>query len=263
MYTTIITSIFFCLVLLEEIVILAVDGIMKDAKLKHFILFKRIIRSLILIEFTLFNFLFSFARPEYVFQLVFQIAGNAVALIYFFLDYFYFSQRTKAYILWMQGIVFNRTPLSKVFEVFDANGIKFKEYKKISQQEFSLVEAGREKGTCILIPSKEGGLLLKPIRKMDDDTLMFYAQKLEIDFDKKGSLKFYKGNLPSEAIKEYDYGTESKIYIWIRDKMFSSKGKTIITFILLGLFMTLIIAFLITDQVFHYDLINDWFMGKL
>lgn len=236
---------------------------MNDAKLKHYILFKRIIRSLVIIEFTLFNFLFSFARPEYVFQLAFQIGGNVIALVYFFLDYFYFSQRTKAYILWMQGIIFNKTPLNKVFEILDANGIEYKERKKFSQQEFSLVEAGKEKGTCILIPSKEGGILLRPIKQMDDSTLMFYAQKLEIDFDKRVSLKFYKGNLPTEAIKEYDYGTVSKVYIWIRDKLLSNKGKTILTFIFYGLLIALITTILIADQVFHYDLINEWFTRKL
>ena len=263
MYTTIITSIFFLLTLIEELAFLAFDGIMKDAKLKNYFLFKKIVRAIFLIEFTVFNFLFSFAKPEYVFQLVFQIIGNIAAIIYFFLDYFYFSQRTRSYVLWMQNLVFNKTPLSKVFDVYDANGVEYKERKKIPQQRYSIVVAGKDKGLCIFIPTSDGGVLLKPIKPMNEETMMFYAQKIEIDFDNKGSLKFWKGDLPIEAIKEFDYGSESKIYLWIKNRLLSEKGKLILTFTFIGLFLIFVFTFIIADQVFHYDLLNEWFTQKI
>lgn len=263
MYTTFITSLFLIIILAEEIIILAIDGMMKDAKLNHYFTFQKIIRTLVLVEFTVFNFLFSFANPEYVFQLVFQIVANIAALFYFLLDYFYFSQRTRSYVLWMQGIVFNEIPLKKVFKVLDAKGIEYKERKKVPQQEFSLVEAGKDRGLCIFVPSKDGGKLLKPINPIDENTLMFYAQKIEIDLEKEESLRFYKGNLPSEAIKEYDHGTDSKIYLWFRDKLFSEKGRLILTFVFIGILFVFVMALVIFDQVFHFDIINEWFTKKI
>lgn len=258
MNSVLITFIFFFAILVEVIVILVVNGVMNDASLKCFLVFRRIIKALILAEFTVFNFLFSLVRAEYVYQLVLQILGNTIALIYFFLDFFYFSQRTRSYLLWMQEIVFDQTPLSKVFKILDAKGIEYEKRKKVPQQEFSIVDAGKGRGLCILIPSKTGGSLLKPIKPMDEQTLMFYAVKIEIDLDKEGSLKFYKGNLPDEAIKEYDYGFQSKIYWWIKNVLLSSKVKTILLIVFSFLAMAAILTFTILSEKGHFDIFKDW-----
>lgn len=263
MNSTIITFIFFFVVLIEVIVILIVSGMMQDAKLKGCIVFQRIIRALILIEFTLFNFLFSLIKAEYVYQLVLQILGNTLALVYFFLDFFYFSQRTRSYLLWMQEIVFDQVPLKKVFKVLDAKGIKYENKKKVPQQEFSIVDAGKGRNLCILIPSKSGGYLLKPIKQMDEHTLMFYAIKIEIDLDKEGSLKFYRGNLPDEAIKEYDYGSQSKMYLWIKNVLLSQKVKFILSISLSLIVAAIILVFAILAERGIFNLIDDWLSKPL
>ncbi len=263
MNSTVITLIFFFTILIEVIAILVASGIMNDAKLKSYIIFQRVIRALVLIEFTVFNFLFSLVRAEYVYQLFFQIAGNVIALAYFFLDFFYFSQRTRGYLLWMQGIVFDQVPLIKVFKILDAKDIKYEKRKKVPQQEFSIVDAGRGKGLCILIPSKNGGSLLKPIKPMDEHTLMFYAMKIEIDLDKEGSLKFYKDNLPDEAINEYDYGSEFKVYLWIKNVLLSSKVKYILGMTALLILAAFILVFAILAERGIFSLIDDWLAKPL
>lgn len=264
MYTTVITWLFFGLVLVEEIVYCFLDGtVLADGTLKKYFTFKRIAKIVIISEFTIFNFLFSFSHPEYVFQIVLQILANVFALLYFFVDYFYFTQRTKSYILWLQSVAFKETKISSIFKIYSANGAKYEERRKVPQQEYSIVDAGNKRGLCILVPSRDGGFLLKPNMDMDEDILMFYAQKMEIDFEEDKDLMFCKENPPKELCKEFEYGTPSKIYLWIKNKLLSDKGKTILIFVALGIFLLIILGFLIPSQFFEIDIINDWFMKKL
>ena len=258
MYGTILTSVSLLVVLVEVIAVCIADGILEDSSLKNIIKFKRIIRTVLLVELVVFNFLFSFAKPIIVFQLVLQITMNVISIAYFFVDYFYFSQRTRLYILWLQSKVFDGVSFSKLFKVYESNGIEYKELKKIRQQRFSIVMAGKDKGKCILIPSRDGDLLLKPKIELDEQTLVFYAQKIEIDMEGKESLRFYYGCLPEEAIKEYDFGAESKIYLWIKNRLLSSKGKLISGLIVAGLIMITLFTMIIISEVTGFDFLNDW-----
>ena len=263
MYTDIINGLFVGTVLLEEFAAIILINAIGGMRLKHVLLLRKIVKYLILIEFTVFNFLFSFAHPEFVYQLVLQIVGNVIALLYFFFDIFYFSQKTRSYLFWLQNKVFKDTPLEDVFEPFSAEGVEYKEERKMPQQKYAIVNAGKDKGLCILVHTSNGGLLLKPIEAMDRDTLNFYAQNLEVDFESQGDFKYYKGSLPEEAIKEYDRGKEWKIYLWLRDKLFSNKGKTIMVLVGLGLFVVLILICYLLKYHFNYDVLDDWLSSRL
>ncbi len=98
---------------------------------------------------------------------------------------------------------------------------------------------------------------------MDENTLMFYAQKLEIDLEKEGTLMFHEGNLPIEAIKEYDNGVGTNAYYWLDKHIFSPKGKMILAFIAIGIIASFAIVALILNQAFGYDIIQDWLFAEL
>ena len=263
MYTTIMTIVFLVLIIINLIIIAISTDFLKAVKLKKYFTIVRLIRVIVLVEFTVFNFLLSFAKAEYLFQLVLQIITNIVAIIYFIVDLIYFSQKTRNYILWLQNIAFNKTSFKNTFEILDAEGIGFKEEKKIENQLLTLVEAGKGKGLCIYIPSRNGGILLKPKVEMNKETLMFYAQKIEIDIDEKEKLRFYKGNIPADVVSEYDYGVTSKMYIWIRDVLLSEKGKTIMTLVSIALFIIILLIFVIFYGFLDYDLLDYFFNIKI
>ena len=263
MYTTIMTIVFFVLIIINLIIIAISTELLKAVKLKKYFTIVRLIRVIVLVEFTVFNFLLSFAKAEYLFQLVLQIITNIVAIIYFIVDLIYISQKTRNYILWLQNIVFNKTSFKDTFEILDAEGVGFKEDKKIENQLLAIVEAGKGKGLCIYVPSRNGGILLKPKVEMNKETLMFYAQKIEVDIDDKEKLRFYKGDIPADVVSEYDYGVTSKIYIWIRDVLLSEKGKTIMLLVFIALFIIILLVFLIFYECSDYELLDYFFSIKI
>lgn len=260
MYGIILTSVFLIIALIEGTAIVVLINKLSDFSLKLALRIKHIIRAAILIEITVFNFLFSFVDPIIVFQLILQITINVVSLTYFFFDIFYFSQKTRTYLLWLQSEVFGHNSVYDIFRKIKYNGEEFKEKKAMPQQRIYVVNAGSKKGKCIYVPSSDGGFLLKPKVDLDERTLLFYAQKIEMDLEEKRPPLLHKGTLPTEAASEYDFGKESKIYLWIRDKLLSIKGKTIIAFVIIGSIMILCLTIGILS--FNgFDIIDD-FLAK-
>ena len=260
---TIIASLYAGILVGQSLLFYFIDEIVKDKGLKKFLNFRKLYRFLLISEFVIFNFIFSFFKPVYVYQLILQIFGNIFALFYFFVDRFYLSEQTRSYLLWMQNKMFRETKLKDIFEFIDADSAKYVQTRKLENQAFSIVDAGKKIGLCIFVNDKNGGTLLKPFKKMDEETLMFYAQKLEIDYEEEKCLKFCEYNLSHEAIRQYDYGKESKIYIWIRDKLFSKKGKTILKIIGLGLILLLVILIIILNSIGRLDHFLSWFSKEL
>lgn len=252
MFTTIITIIFILTMIIGLYLFFFFDVIFKDYGLKHTLLFNKIARTVAIVSFTVFNFLFSFSKPEYVFQQFFQFIGNSIALEYFFFDFFYLSERKRAYILWMQKIVFKKEKTSEIFETIEASGTEYKKEKKSQNQLFSLVN-DENNCKCIFLSSSKGGLLLRPKIKLSNETLMLYAQKIEIDIDQNKGLLFCNKNLIHEAIQEYDYGNESKIYKFIRDKLLSKKGINIMKALLLMALIFFVGFIILGKEYFDFD----------
>lgn len=217
----------------------------EDSSVSSVIKARRIAKIIALVEINVLNLLFVFIPMRLIIDLITVITANLLALFYLVWDLIYLSERKKEYILWLQKIVFSEKQISSVFDIKEDDGGNYVDKKKFRQQRCSIVKQANEKYESIKLEWGPSVYYLVPKHQLSIETLTFYCLKIEFDMEKKEKLRVYSQDINPVAIKEYENGGLSKIYLFIKYKLFSPKGKTIIQFSIVGIFMIVVISILI------------------
>ena len=224
MYTDIVTYSFITIVIIALLSLYGISLIeRKRLKYKKSIFIKKSIKTTLLLLLTIYNLLFAFAQIKYVWHLLVIIGSNSLAALFFVVDLLYFSQRKRAYVVWMQKQLFNQTSFDEIFECLDDDGGEYNEEREDPFQKYPIVNLGRTNGYCIRYEEDNNHYFLKPKIILDKDVLNLYAQRIELENKKMKDLNVYNSNnIPTFVCKEYDKCEDINSYSFIEHRLFES-----------------------------------------